>query len=193
MISYLRGQVKHKSVIPKKDNFIILDVSGVGYKVFVLDKFINEIHIGNELEVFIYTQVAETVLDLYGFSEQEELEFFELLISISGIGPRSALDILQKAKIEDLRAAAQSGNAEVLSKVSGIGPKTAERIVVGLKDKLGSIPAGASAWNDEFGEALEALVGLGYAPNQAQEALSHCQANDTGAKIKEALRILGRR
>ena len=193
MISYLRGQVKHKSVIPKKDNFIILDVSGVGYKVFVLDKFINEIHIGNELEVFIYTQVAETVLDLYGFTSQEELEFFELLISISGIGPRSALDILQKAKIEDLRTAAQSGNAEVLSKVSGIGPKTAERIVVGLKDKLGSMPTGASAWNDEFGEALEALIGLGYAPNQAQEALSHCQTNDTGEKIKEALRILGRK
>lgn len=194
MISYLRGQIKFKSVIPKKDNFIIVDVNGVGYKVFVLDKHINNLNVGNEVELFTFTQVAETVLDLYGFSTQQELNFFELLISISGIGPRSALDILQKAKIEDLSQAAQTGNHEVLSKVSGIGPKTAQKIVVGLKDKVGGISVAVGGeWNDGFGEALEALVGLGYQPHQAREALSHSKSDDTGEKIREALKMLSQK
>jgi holliday junction DNA helicase RuvA len=190
MISYLRGQIRHKTVIPKKDNFVVVDIGGVGYKVFVLDKFINEIKIGEEIELYVYTQVAETVLDLYGFKTQEELNFFEILISISGVGPKSALNILQKAKIEDLRTAASSGSADILSKVSGIGPKTAEKIVSGLKDKIGGLDGVAVEWNDGFGDALEALVGLGYSASQARDALARCQSQDSGEKVKEALKYL---
>lgn len=191
MISYLRGQIKHKSVIPKKDNFVVIDVNGVGYKVFVLDKLINEIKIGDELELYIYTQVAETVLDLYGFKTSPELNFFELLISISGVGPKSALGILQKAKIEDLRAAAQSGSAAALNTISGIGPKTAEKIVAGLKDKLGALASDSpTAWSEDFGDALEALVGLGYGASQARDALAKCQSQESDEKIKEALKYL---
>lgn len=191
MISYLRGTIKHKSAIPKKDNFAVIDVGGVGYKVFVLDKLINEIKIGDELELHIYTQVAETALDLYGFKTLAELNFFEMLISISGVGPKSALGILQKAKIEDLQAAAQSGSAEVLNKISGIGPKTAQKIVAGLKDKLGVLEGeGVQSWSDGFGDALDALVGLGYSAGQARDALAKCQSQDSGEKIKEALKYL---
>lgn len=194
MIAYLRGNIKYKSVIPKKDNYIVLDVNGVGYKVFVLDRMINNIHVGDDLEVFTYTQVAEMVLDLYGFADQKELGFFEILISISGVGPKSALGILQKAKIEDLQAAANSGNADVLSKVSGIGQKTAEKIVAGLKNKIGGldISSGGQA-TDGFGEALDALVGLGYSASQARDALSHIKVEDTGEKVREALKILGKK
>ncbi len=145
------------------------------------------------MELHIYTQVAEGVLDLYGFAAPEELNFFELLISISGIGPRSALGILQKAKIEDLRQAIQTGNHEILSQVSGIGPKTAEKVVSGLKDKIGSVEIKDSKWSNEFSEALEALVGLGYSAGQAREALSHVKAQETGEKIKEALKVLGKK
>lgn len=161
----------------------------MGYKVFVLNKTLNQVKVGQDLELFVYTQVAEAVLDLYGFADQEELNFFELLISISGIGPKSALDILQKAKIEDLKKAAQSGQAEILSKISGLGPKTATKVVAGLKDKL-TEEENLGGWSDGFGEALEALISLGYSQLQAREALAQGQAEETGEKIKEALKIL---
>ena len=195
MIAYLRGNIKYKSIIPKKDNYIVLDVNGVGYKVFVLDRLINKIETGQELELFIYNQVAETALDLYGFSTHEELNFFEILLSISGVGPKSALNILQKAKIEDLRAAANSGNADVLSKVSGIGPKTAQKIVAGLQDKIGglNITGDGTIDSDSMSEALEALIGLGYSASQARDALSHAKSEDVGERIKEALKILGKK
>ena len=194
MIAYLRGSVKYKSNLLKKDNFVVIDVSGVGYKVFVLDNFLNSARLGAEAEIFIYTQVAEGVLDLYGFASHEELEFFELLLTISGIGPRSALDILRRAKLEDLVKAVESGNHDVLSKVSGIGPKTAEKITVGLKDKLGAaLGIGSAGWNNDFGDALEALVNLGYSPADARNALNQTNSSAAGEKIKEALKILGRK
>ncbi len=192
MIAYLKGKVKFKSNFIKKDNYLIIDVAGVGYKAYVLDILSAKLIMGNEVELYIYTQVAEGVLDLYGFESQEQLEFFERLISISGIGPRSALGILQKAKIEDLTKAAQSGDYETLAKVSGIGPKTAQKIVIGLKDKLGGVDF-ASDWSGGFADALDALIGLGYSAGQARDALSRCTAQDMGEQVKEALKILGRR
>ena len=193
MIAYLRGKLKHKSNLLKKDNFLIIDVGGVGYKAYVLDRLLAKYSLNQELEIFVYTQVAEGVLDLYGFDSQEELDFFELLISISGIGPRSAMDILRKAKIEDLNQAVNTGNYDLLSKVSGLGPKTAQKVVIGLKDKLGGMEIGVASWDNYFGDALDALIGLGYAPNQAREALSKCQAQDASERLKEALKILGKR
>jgi len=170
----------------------VVDVGGVGYKVGTLDRIASSLKSGDEVDLFIYTQVAESVLALYGFVTEEELEFFEVLISISGIGPKSALDILNKAKIEDLKQAAKTGSHEILNKMSGIGPKKAEKIVLGLKDKIGSLDSGSEEWNDDFSEALEALVALGYSAGQVREALSRCESTDTGEKVKEALRLLGR-
>jgi Holliday junction DNA helicase RuvA len=193
MIASLAGQLIYKSDFLKKDNFLIINVAGVGYKVFALNRDWEKLKIGQDTEVFVYTQVAEGVLDLYGFTSREEWEFFEILLGISGIGPRSAMDILGKAKVADLRQAAQSGQPEILSKVSGIGPKTAQKIVAGLKDKLGSLDGGASNWDRQFGDALEALVGLGYSAGQAREALAQCRATEMGEKVKEALKILGRK
>ena len=194
MFAYLRGKINYKSNLLKKDNFLVVDVGGVGYKVFVLDGALNRFALGQEIELHTYTQVAEAVLDLYGFLSREELEFFELLLTISGIGPRSAMDILRKAKIEDIIKAIQTGNHEVLSKVSGLGPKTAQKIVVGLKDRIGGVDQTVHGdWDSQFGDALEALIGLGYPPGQAREALSQCQAIEAGEKIKEALKILGKK
>ena len=195
MIAYLRGAIHSKSSVLKKDGFVVIDVNGVGYKVYVLNKFLNNAVIGQEAQLFIYTQVAETALDLYGFAEKEGLEFFELLITLQGIGPRSALDILQKAKVEDLRQGILTGNHEVLSKISGIGPKTAEKVVTGLKNKIGGLEqtAAQQSWNDSFGDALEALISLGYQAGQAREVLSQIKSEDTSERIKEALKILGRK
>ncbi len=194
MIAYLSGKLIHQSAFLKKDNFVVIEAGGVGYKVFILDRILNGLTLGQNLTVHIYTQVAETVLDLYGFATREELDFFELLLTISGIGPRSAMDILRKAKINDLVQAVETGNFQVLSKVSGIGPKTAEKIVIGLKDKLaGGYTSDNSAWDRGFGDALEALISLGYSAVDARDALSQVKATDAGDKIKEALKLLGQK
>lgn len=194
MIAYLRGKILFKSNNLKKENFAVVDVASVGYKVFAPDGFLTKLAVGGEAEFHVYTQVAETALDLYGFPTREELDFFELLLTISGIGPRSALDILRKAKLNDLVSAVESGNHEVLSKVSGIGPKTAEKITIGLKDKLtGGFSVSSSKWNNDFGDALEALVSLGYSAGDAREALGRTTSIDAGERIKEALKLLGGR
>lgn len=193
MISYLRGKIIYKSNNLKKDNFLTVDVGGVGYKVFISNKAWAEFLLGHEVELHVYTQVAETALDLYGFRSREELEFFELLLTISGIGPRSASDIMGKAKVADLSQAVQSGNHEMLSKVSGIGAKTAEKIVVGLKGKLGGSFESSENWSDDFGDALEALISLGYQAGDAKNALAKVKSADVGEKVREALKLLGRK
>ena len=102
--------------------------------------------------------------------------------------------LFRSAKLEDLVKAVESGNHDVLSKVSGIGPKTAEKITVGLKDKLGAaLVIGSAGWNNDFGDALEALVNLGYSPADARNALNQTNSSAAGEKIKEALKILGRK
>ncbi len=191
MIAYLKGHIQFKSNHAKKESWLVLNVSGVGYKVFVLDKLINSKNIDESVELFIYTQVAETALDFYGFDKPEELDFFEILLGISGVGPKSALNILQKAKIEDLRLAASTSNPDILNKVSGIGPKTAEKIVAGIRDKLGAIGETSGAWDNNFTDALEALIGLGYTAQAAKGALEKCQSQESGDKVREALKYLG--
>lgn len=194
MIAYLRGEIRYKSQQLKKDNFAVIDVRGVGYKVYAPDSALNKFALGETAEFFIYTQVAETALDLYGFIAHEELEFFELLLTISGIGPKSAMDIMKKAKIADLIQGVETGDYQLLAKVSGIGPKTAEKITLGLKGKLASgLAVEGTNWNSDFGDALEALVSLGYSSSDARRALDLVKAEDAGDKIKEALKFLGRK
>ena len=192
MIGYLKGTILYKSQQLKKDNHLIIEVAGVGYKVFALNRTLNEARLGDVLEMHIYTQVGEAVLDLYGFSSRDELEFFELLITLQGIGPRSALDILQKAKIDDIRQAVLGGNHELLAKVSGLGPKTAQKIVVGLKDKIGGIDV-AAGWSAPYQDALEALVGLGYSAGEARQALESVEGASVEEQVKGALKALSKK
>jgi Holliday junction DNA helicase RuvA len=134
--------------------------------------------------------VREDALDLYGFLNREELEFFEMLINVSGIGPRSALAILGIASIETLRKAIGTGDTSYLTKISGIGRKTAEKIVIELRDKMGKELGGGSLQVEL--DALEALKSLGYSQNEARETLKKVSPNtNTNTKIKEALKILG--
>jgi holliday junction DNA helicase RuvA len=129
-------------------------------------------------------------LDLYGFLEMEELGFFEMLIGVSGIGPRSALAILGIASIETLRKAISTGDTAYLTKISGIGRKTAEKIVIELRDKMGADISTTSLQGEL--DALEALKSLGYSQNEARDALKKVPAEaNINIKIKEALKILG--
>lgn len=189
------GSIKGK-IIFKTDKFLIVETGGVGYKVSVSPNTLSKVKkIGGEMSFWIHTQVREDALDLYGFLEREELEFFEMLINVSGIGPKGALSILGIASIETLRKAISTGDTAYLTKISGIGKKTAEKIVIELRDKIanGISEEGGTSLQGEL-DALEALKSLGYSQNEAREALKKVStSDDTNSKIREALKILGGR
>jgi Holliday junction DNA helicase RuvA len=185
MISHLKG-----TIISQDLKSVVLDVSGVGYKVFtntaLLDKSKKK-----EEEFWTYLAVRETALDLYGFKTKDELEFFELLLTVSGIGPKSAMAILSVATLQNLRHAISSGDTSHLTKVSGVGKKNAEKIVIELKDKLSGfvMESGHSISGDL--DALEALKSLGYPEREVREALKKVSdTTDTGEKVKKALKLL---
>src|SRR3990167_4269639 len=191
------GSIKGK-IILKTDKFLIVETAGVGYKINVspdtLARLAPRKNSGqNETEnvsFWIHTHVREDALDLYGFLDRKELEFFEMLIGVSGIGPRSALAILGITSTDTLRKAIGTNDTNYLTKISGIGKKTAEKIIIELRDKIGEEKEGSSLQGEL--DALEALKSLGYSQNEAREALKKVSPeSNTNAKIREALRILG--
>jgi Holliday junction DNA helicase RuvA len=186
MIGSIRGKI-----ILKTEKFILVETGGVGYKISVSPDVLSKTQkTGDEIFLFIHTHVREDAFDLYGFINTEELEFFEMLLNVSGIGPRSALAILSIASIGTLRKAIGTGDTSYLTKISGIGRKTAEKIVIELRDKIGDEKTGTSLQGEL--DALEALKSLGYSQNEAREALKKVSPDtDTNMKIREALRILG--
>lgn len=188
MLAYIAGKI-----LVKRENYLIVITNGLGYKVFAAPKLIAEV--AGETELYLYQQIKEDGTALYGFKTLEELEFFELLLSVSGIGPKSALAILAMASLAELKSAIASGNHSLLTKVSGIGQKTAERLVLELKNKVDYLaPVSGSTSGQIRGDELEALVALGYSLAQAREALSQIafEITDSGERIKAALKYLGR-
>ncbi|HZX74816.1 MAG TPA: Holliday junction branch migration protein RuvA [Cyclobacteriaceae bacterium] len=191
MIARIEGTVVYMT-----DKFIVVDVNGVGYKTFVTADTIASCTLGDTVAFWTYTAVRENSLDLYGFISMEEMSFFELLLDVSGIGPKSALSILIVASIDTLKKAIATGDTSYLNKVSGIGKKTAEKIVIELRDKLQAFKQEGSA-SELRGESdvVEALKALGYSQNEARDALKSVPADieGTNARIKSALKILGGR
>lgn len=191
MIAHIEG-----TIIYMADKFLVVDVNGVGYKVYTTADTLGTCVIGDTVSLWTYTAVRENSLDLYGFISTNEMSFFELLLDVSGIGPKSALSILTVAPIETLQKAIATGDTSYLNKVSGIGKKTAEKIVIELRDKLKAFKeeSGNSTLRGES-DIIEALKALGYSQNEAREALrevSHT-IEGTNARIKEALKILGKK
>jgi Holliday junction DNA helicase RuvA len=198
MIAYLSGKV-----LEKRLDSIVLNVSGVGYFVFVTNKVVQKAAEGEDLSIHTYLAVRETALDLYGFEDSAEKEMFELLLTISGIGPKSAMSIMSSSPVETLVDGIQSGDAAYLAKMSGIGKKSAEKIVLGLKDKIGSTnfaeagKEGGAA--NESGTAIDALVALGYSERESREVIQKTiktldsaeDKNNPEVIIKEALKNLG--
>ena len=184
------GSIKGK-IILKNEKFVIVETGGVGYKISASPDTLSKLTKTDETVSFwIHTHVREDALDLYGFLDYRELEFFEMLINVSGIGPKSALIILSIASIETLKKAIATGDISYLTKISGIGKKTAEKIIIELRDKIGEEKSDISLKGEL--DALEALKSLGYSQNEAREALKKVSADsDTNGKIREALKILG--
>jgi Holliday junction DNA helicase RuvA len=188
MIAYISGKI-----LDLNEKFLIVDVNGLGYKVFISTDTLSGLSLGQTVSLYTYLAVREDALDLYGFSTDESQGFFELLISVSGIGPRSALSILSLAPIETLKKAIATGDTGYLTKVSGIGRKTAEKIVIELRDKLVAHKNESVNLRGEH-DTLEALKSLGYSQNEAREALKDIspEITDTNTRIREALKQLGR-
>jgi len=170
---------------------LIVVTSGVGYLVYTTTQTLANVRLGQTITLYTHHAIRETAMDLYGFLDRETLSFFELLLSISGIGPKSALGILNAAPIETLRSGIQSGDASHLTKVSGIGKKSAEKIILELRDKLGSIDTGGDNLLGS-GDAIEALTALGYSLPDARAVIQKMDPNaSTEDMVKRALKQLG--
>ncbi|OGG57928.1 Holliday junction DNA helicase RuvA [Candidatus Kaiserbacteria bacterium RIFCSPHIGHO2_01_FULL_55_17] len=179
-------------VSAKRPGFTILSAGGVGYKVAVTREALAAFVVGQNASLWTHLVVREDALDLYGFKSEDELHFFELLLTVSGVGPKSALAILDIAPVETLRSAIAQGNAQYLTKVSGVGRKTADKIVFELREKVGANADGSAALQGDE-DALEAMRSLGYPLREARDALRKVPHEITNGsdRLREALKILG--
>ncbi len=193
MIGYISGVVQAIS-----GRAITVDVNGIGYRVTIPEKSLKSIaKIGAAVKLYTHYSAnpRDGSVELYGFTAPEELNFFELLTTISGIGPKSAQAILSSADLQQLQLGIMKGDDGYLTKVAGIGPKMAQRLILELKSKMMTVNLG-DAVHRELGsdsEAVEALVALGYSQYQARESIRTVSVDlkTTEDKIKEALKFLG--
>lgn len=189
MIAHLRGTVTAKTT-----THAIVDVGGVGYFVACNPDTLSKLHEGRETTVRTYLHVREDALELYGFLMRDEVELFHKLITVSGVGPKSAQHILALGPPSEIRGAIGRGDVSFLTRVSGIGRKTAERIVVELKDTLKDGKE-AAPHGDVLGDAVDALVALGYSVAQARDAVrkvNRSEVTDVEGAVRAALKGLGR-
>jgi len=189
MISYLKGKI-----ILKKENFLILEVSGVGYQIFLSKRSLAKIpQIGRDLKVFCYLDIGEKSLKLYGFLTYEELELFTLLRNIPGVGPKGALEISSRESPEKIKKEIERGNEKIFEGIPGIGKKKARKIILELSGKL---QAFSPIKKEEIkkDEAFLALINLGFKKEEVKKAFSQLPKNikDHQEKIKQALKFLGR-
>lgn len=185
MISRLKGQIIENNL-----SNVIIDVSGVGYKVNCTVENSKDLHVGSEIQIHTFLDVKETSMELYGFLSEEDKKLFELLLSVNGVGPKTALNILNSTAPETLIEGIGSGDPKHLQEISGLGKKQCEKLVMTLKDKVGGeeldskTVAGTS-------DAIEALVSLGYNKKDAREIISKIDKKlSTEEIIKEALKSL---
>lgn len=201
MIGYLKGDIVYKDL-----KSLIINTgsssNGVGYKVYTTLDVLSGVEDGSNLSLWIHTVVKDDAIDLYGFIKRDALDYFNLLLSVSGIGPKSALNILGLANTKNLRQAITSQDISYLTNISGISKKIAEKIVMELKGKIleDSDDENPSPYNRQNRnvevEAIEALKALGYTQKEAKEALENIskeirETKDVGTILKATLKVLG--
>lgn len=198
MFSYIKGKLVSKLV-----NYIIVEVGGIGFKIFMSTSSISKLNENEEVKIHTYMQVKEDDISLYGFITSEELRMFELLISVSGIGAKSAITMLSSITPSSFALAIISNDIKSLTKIPGIGNKTAQRIVLELKDKL-KTEESISNDNEEIifaikddnksSEAVQALKVLGYTNSEIEKVLEKIDTNSMTVEdiIRTALINLGR-
>ena len=182
------------AVVSKDERSVIVSATGVGYLVFVTPTTLLTTEIGKTIFLFTHLAVKDDALDLYGFLTRDELKLFRLLIGISGIGPKSAQNVLSLADTATLLRAVGASDSSYLTKVAGIGKKLAEKIVHELKDKVGALAAADAPASTET-EAIEALEVLGYPVKDTREMVRTLAGthSTTESIIHKALQQLGKR
>ena len=192
MISLLEGRVELKG-----EKSVVANVNGVGYRVFAGAETIAKIpEKGASVKLWTHQHVREDALDLYGFLHYAELELFEILLNVPGIGPKGGLGILSMASVDTLKKAIAAGDTSYLTRVSGIGKKMAEKIVLELKEKMAGRGTATEAPELKVeADALDALISLGYSQREAREALAAVPQDITRMeqRVGEALRRIGKR
>lgn len=189
MLAFIRGTIVY--TLPSA---LVVEAGGVGYKVYVTEHELHQRKAAEAVELYLSHVVREDAQDLYGFETKEELEFFERLLSVSGVGPKTALGAVSSASLEGLKRAIAKGDAGLLRKVSGIGPKTAERIVVELRDILKREQSSSSPQGMGDTEVIDALVALGYTPHDAREVVRTLSPEEQtlNERLKAALKMLAK-
>jgi len=186
MIHYLKGKIEWKD-----DKIAVIEVGGIGYKVFCSPATLGKIQEGQEIKIFTYLHLKEETAEFYGFLAQKELEIFEVLNDISGIGPKTAMMLASFGSLQKLKEVIEKG--ELPHEIKGIGKKRAQKILLELTGKINEISVAKKT--PETDEALEALVSLGFSAQRAKNALSQVSADiqDTEGRIKKALEYLGKK
>lgn len=195
MIAFLKGKVEFKT-----NSYIVMDVNGIGFKVFMTESSIQSIEKEQDIKVFTYMRVMEDDMSLYGFLNNEELAMFELLISVGGIGAKSAIAILSNIEPSAFALAVITDDVSKLKKLPGIGPKTAQRIILELKDKIKSEQALEDSSDikekividNNTQDAIDALQVLGYNRKSIEKALEGLDTKDMSVEeiIKQGLKLL---
>ncbi len=195
MISYLKGEITFKT-----PTYLIVEVAGLGYQVHISLHTYAQVEKLERVKLLTHLLIKEDSHTLYGFADDAERKLFQLLISVSGVGPSTAQLLLSSMQPDEVRSAIVGENVAAFSRVKGIGPKTAKRIILDLKDKIvkegGEVsPSFTGPDNTMREEALSALVALGFSRTQVQKALSKAvksepQINNVEALIKSALKQL---
>lgn len=189
MIAHIRGVVTEKF----GNNFLIVDVNGVGYEMSVPTPDFETATLNEERKFYTYHAVRETAEELYGFSSLIAKKIFEMLISVQGVGPKAGIAILSLAEAEEVRNAIANGDVAFVSKAAGVGKKSAERVILNLSDKVGT-PSKYGATEVKYGravssepdEALDALIALGFPLKEASEALENV---DRELPVEERVRL----
>lgn len=196
MIAYLKGKLVIKSV-----DYIVIDVQGIGYKVYMSKTAIDKLEEEKEIKIYTYLKVREDDISLFGFNTLEELHMFELLISVGGIGAKSAIAILSNITPSKFALAVITSDVNTLKKLQGIGPKTAQRIILELKDKIKTEEAIENQENtikqeeqiqEDMEELIQALQVLGYRRYEINNILPKIKEETLEDRIKEALKYLAR-
>lgn len=189
MIASLTGKITLRN-----DPTIIIDVAGVGYKVYATHGLLSKFHLGDEIMAFIYTHVREDILELYGFESYKDLELFEKLIGVSGIGPKTAIGVFSLGSSGTIIQAIVSSDVAFFSSVPRLGKKNAQKIIIELKSKIGSTNELDLSEAGDGGDVITALKSFGFSPKEAQDAYNAVSEHGktTAEKIKLALKYLGK-
>lgn len=183
MIAYLSGKI-----LQKTSQYLILEQNGLGYKVFVTPEVLEQ-PIDSEISLYIHHKSGDDGQILFGMPDFNTLQFFESLISVTGVGPKMALTIISSSKIDILQQAIINQDSDVFTRMSGVGKKTAERIILELKNKMtGGVLMSA---NGSSSDLFDALISLGYNPREVRDVVSKIDSTlDTSTQIKEALKLI---